>query len=177
MALDYGPQKSIMINPHVLEYETVVSLAQHKVHEDATVTLSLKNIAMSYPAADYYGHPRLKQEHPHRIFDDVQKFITGMCKKFPIHCAIITGHPAMVGTGPVGGETFESGVTIASRDAVAADAIGAKILGFESVPHIVFAEEQGIGTATLEDIKVSGVPLFEASGIFKVKRKMVRVRA
>jgi hypothetical protein len=25
----------------------------------ATVTLALKNIAMSFPAADYYGHPRL----------------------------------------------------------------------------------------------------------------------
>lgn len=28
-----------------------------------TVTLALKNIAMSYPAADYYSHPRSKEKH------------------------------------------------------------------------------------------------------------------
>jgi uncharacterized protein (DUF362 family) len=49
---------SVMVNPRVLEYETLITLNQLKVHETATVTLSLKNIAMSYPAADYYGHPR-----------------------------------------------------------------------------------------------------------------------
>jgi uncharacterized protein (DUF362 family) len=52
-----GPQKSVMVNPRVLEYDTLISLANLKLHSTATVTLSLKNIAMSYPAADYYGHP------------------------------------------------------------------------------------------------------------------------
>jgi uncharacterized protein (DUF362 family) len=52
-----GPQASVMVNPRVLQYETLLSLAQLKLHETATVTLSLKNIAMSFPAADYYGHP------------------------------------------------------------------------------------------------------------------------
>jgi uncharacterized protein (DUF362 family) len=55
-----GPQKSVMVNPRVLEYDTLISLAQLKLHATATVTLSLKNIAMSFPAADYYGHPRSK---------------------------------------------------------------------------------------------------------------------
>jgi len=57
-----GPQQSVMVNPRVLEYETLITLNQLKLHATATVTLSLKNIAMSYPAADYYGHPRGKQE-------------------------------------------------------------------------------------------------------------------
>jgi uncharacterized protein (DUF362 family) len=54
-----GPQTSVMVNPRVLEYDTLIALNQLKVHQTATVTLALKNIAMSYPAADYYGHPRL----------------------------------------------------------------------------------------------------------------------
>src|SRR6185503_16724365 len=58
-----GPQQSVMVNPRVLEHETLISLAQLKLHETATVTLSLKNIAMSFPAADYYGHPRHSQKH------------------------------------------------------------------------------------------------------------------
>lgn len=33
-----GPQRCVMVNPRFLEYETLVSLAQLKLHETATVT-------------------------------------------------------------------------------------------------------------------------------------------
>jgi hypothetical protein len=58
-----GPQTSVMVNPRVLEYDTLIALNQLKGQQTATVALALKNIAMSYPAADYYGHPRLTQYH------------------------------------------------------------------------------------------------------------------
>src|SRR3954469_4042519 len=103
-----GPQKSVMVNPRVLEYETLVSLAQLKLHETATVTLSLKNIAMSFPAADYYGHPRSTKKHENHFFADMHSFIAAMARRFPIHLAVIVGHPAMIGTGPLGGYTFET---------------------------------------------------------------------
>jgi len=58
VALDYGadvevkgPQRSVMVNARVLEYETLIAVNQLKLHETATVTLALKNIAMSFPAA------------------------------------------------------------------------------------------------------------------------------
>lgn len=57
-----GPQKSVMVNPQVLEYDTLISLAQLKLHETATVTLSLKNIAMSFPAADLLWTSPVKAE-------------------------------------------------------------------------------------------------------------------
>jgi hypothetical protein len=60
------------------------------------VTLALKNIAMSYPAADYYGHPRATERHRHRFFDDMHSFIAAMARHFPIQLAITVGHPAMV---------------------------------------------------------------------------------
>src|SRR5947209_3129616 len=66
-----GPQRSVMVNPRVLRFETLISLAQLKLHETATVTLSLKNIAMSFPAADYYGHPRFGQKHKHHFAEDM----------------------------------------------------------------------------------------------------------
>jgi len=165
-----------MVNPYILTYESVISLAQHKVHEQATVTLTMKNIAMSYPAADYYGHPREKQLHPHQIFSDLHGFIAGMCKRFPISLGIIAGHPAMIATGPIGGETFESGLALASRDCVAVDSVGAHILGVENVRYLEEAERLGIGTAALEEIRVKGTPLFEACGIFKNNSKMFAAR-
>src|SRR3954449_12934778 len=133
-----GPQRAIMVNPRVLEYETLISLSQLKLHETATVTLAFKNIAMSFPAADYYGHPRADQAHEHHFFDDMHSFIAAMARRFPIQLAITVGHPAMIGTGPLGGHPVETGLVIASTSAVAADAVGAKLLGFgtQAVRHL-----------------------------------------
>ena len=125
-----GPQKSVMVNPRVLEYDALISLAQLKLHQTATVTLSLKNIAMSFPAADYYGHPRSEQVHKHHFFDDMHSFIAAMAKRFKIHLGIIVGHPTMIATGPLGGFPVETGMVIASTDAVAADSVGARLVGF-----------------------------------------------
>jgi len=149
-----GPQKSVMVNPRVLEYDTLISLAQLKLHATATVTLSLKNIAMSYPAADYYGHPRKNEDHPHHFFDDMHSFIAAMVRRFPIQLAIIVGHPAMIGTGPLAGHAFETGMVIASTDAVAADVVGARLLGFhpQAVRHLWEAGRMGLGETEMSNI-------------------------
>ena len=104
-----GPQKTVMVNPRVLEYETLVALNQLKLHRTATVTLALKNIAMSYPAADYYGHPRSEEKHQNEFYEDMHSFIAAMAKRFPIHLAITVGHPAMIASGPLGGYASRPG--------------------------------------------------------------------
>jgi uncharacterized protein (DUF362 family) len=165
--LEYGPQKEVMINPHILEYETLISLAQLKVHASATVTLTMKNIALSFPAADYYGHSREAKLHSHHFFKDLQAFIAGMCQRLPIDLGIIVGHPAMTRRGPIGGKIFESGLVIASRDFVAADAVGARILGTEKVEHVIQAARLGLGRSSTENITIVGIPLDDARQIFK----------
>lgn len=175
--LGYSPQEEVMVNPRVLQYETLISLAQHKVHDSATVTLTMKNIAMSFPAADYYGHPRNSMLHRHGIFKDLQAFIAGMCRRFPIDVGIIAGHPAMTRKGPIGGITFESELVIASRDFVAADAVGAKLLGLDYVEHIARAEQLGLGTASLDNMEFPGVPFDEALRIFEERNREAEQRA
>ena len=159
VALDYapehdvaGPQLAVMVNPRVLEYETLIAVNQLKLHATATVTLALKNIAMSFPAADYYGHPRSQQDHKHCFFDDMHSFIAAMAKRFPIQVAITVGHPAMIATGPLGGHAVETGVVITSTDPVAADVIGAKLLGFgpQAVRHLWEAGRLGLGETDVE---------------------------
>jgi uncharacterized protein (DUF362 family) len=147
-----GPQASVMVNPRVLTYDTLIALNQLKVHQTATVTLALKNVAMSYPAADYYGHPRLTQQHRHWFFDDMHPFIAAMAKRFPISLAVTVGHPAMIGIGPLGGHAVETGLVIASTDPVAADVVGAKLLGFEvqAVRHLWKAGRLGVGETEID---------------------------
>ena len=163
-----GPQKSVMVNPRVLEYETLVSLSQLKLHETATVTLALKNIAMSYPAADHYGHPRSEEKHENAFFDDMHSFIAAMAKRFPIQLAITAGHPAMIGTGPIGGYAVETGLVIASTDPLAADVVGARLLGFrpQAVRHLWEAARLGVGESEAERMEFPALNLTQAIEAF-----------
>jgi uncharacterized protein (DUF362 family) len=157
-----------MVNAQVLRYDTLVALNQLKLHSLATVTLALKNIAMSYPAAEYYGYPRSSQVHRHHFFEDLHSFIAAMAKRFPIHLAITVGHPAMIGTGPLGGHLVETGLVIASTDALAADIVGAKLLGFDiqAVRHLWEAAKFGIGESDLQKMTFPRMSLNDAVGAF-----------
>lgn len=159
-----GPQRTVMVNPRVLEYETVIVVSQLKLHETATVTLALKNIAMSYPAADHYGHPRSRQRHEHDFFTDMHSFIAAMAKRFRIDLAVTVGHPAMIGTGPLGGHAVETGLVVASTDALAADVVGARLLGFrvQAVRHLWEAARLGIGESDTEKMRFPALSLRQA---------------
>ncbi len=82
-----------------------------------------------------------------------------MVKRFSIQLAIIVGHPAMIVTGPLGGKPVETGLAIASRDFVAADAVGARLLGFypQAVQHVIDAARLGLGQADLSQIQTKGL--------------------
>jgi uncharacterized protein (DUF362 family) len=163
-----GPQQSVMVNPRVLDYETLLAVNQLKLHETATVTLALKNIAMSYPAADYYGHPRSSGKHEQRLFSDMHSFIAAMAKRFPIDLAITVGHPAMIGTGPLGGHVVETGLVVASTDPLAADVVGARLLGFklQAVRHLWEAARLGVGESDVTRMRFPRLSLADAIEAF-----------
>jgi uncharacterized protein (DUF362 family) len=163
-----GPQTTVMVNPRVLEYESLIVLSQLKLHETATVTLAMKNIAMSYPAADYYGHPRSTQKHENWFFADMHSFIAAMARRFPANLAITVGHPAMVATGPIGGHTVETGIVIASTDPLAADVVGARLLGFEAqgVRHLWEASKMQLGEADTGKMHFPALSLRQAIEAF-----------
>ena len=163
-----GPQRTVRVNPRVLEYETLVAVSQLKLHRTATVTMALKNIAMSFPAADYYGHPRSTQEHQHAFFNDMHSFIAAMAKRFPIHLAITVGHPAMIATGPTGGIPVETGLVIASTDPLAADCVGARLLGFnpQAVRHLWEAERLALGQTDTSRMRFPAMSMDDAARAF-----------
>jgi uncharacterized protein (DUF362 family) len=163
-----GPQRSVMVNEQVLQYERLVAVSQLKLHRTATVTLALKNIAMSFPAADYYGHPRSRQEHENQFFADMHSFIAAMAKRFRIDLAITVGHPAMIATGPLGGHAVETGVVVASTDALAADVVCARLLSFttQAVRHLWEASRLGIGESNVDRLRFPALSLKEAIARF-----------
>lgn len=163
--LDHDIIKSTPLNKIVEEADVIISFTQLKYHEEATVTASIKNIAMGYPPASVHGFPKKNTG----IHDDLHGFIRSFAKKVPIDLAIISLDKAMIGTGPVFGHAVNTpGLIIASTDPVAADSIGARILGFlpQAVAYIYGLYKDGVGESDPKKMTIKGLDLVEAEKIF-----------
>ena len=170
--LDYGPMPAVVVHEGVLRYETVVSLSQLKVHSQSVIVGAVKNIAMSWPAADYYGHPRMANKYERSgMVKDKNGFIVGMLRRFRPGLSIVVGHPAMIATGPTGGIAVETGLVIAGLDPVAVDVVCAALLGFSTmgVEYLRQAAQLGLGEGNLSRIETKGLRLEEAMRIFNEK--------
>ncbi len=75
----------------------------------------------------------------------------------------------MIGTGPSDGMAVDTpGLVIASTDPVAADSIGARLLGFlpQAVCYLYGLYKDGLGEAKPENMTILGMDLIEAEKIF-----------
>jgi uncharacterized protein (DUF362 family) len=153
------------INKLLEELDVLISFAQLKQHEEATITATIKNIALGWPPAEVHGYPKKSLG----IHEDLHGFITAMAKKIPIDIAIISVDKAMIGTGPSGGVTVDTeGLVIASTDAVAADTIGARLLGFlpQGIHYLYDLYKANVGEADPKNMDIRGLSLEEAERIF-----------
>ncbi|MDK2564056.1 DUF362 domain-containing protein [Romboutsia sedimentorum] len=173
--MNYGPYinlelnhkiiKSTPINKVIDEADVIISFTQLKQHEEATVTASIKNIAMGWPPAEIHGYPKKNTG----IHEDLHGFIRSFANKVPIDLSIISCDKAMIGTGPTNGMAVDTpGLIIASTDPLAADAIGARLLGFlpQAVCYLYGLYKDGIGEVKPENMDIKGIDLVEAEKIF-----------
>jgi uncharacterized protein (DUF362 family) len=147
------------------DMDVLISFTQLKQHEEATVTASIKNIALGWPPASIHGFPKKKLG----IHDDLHGFIVSMAKKIPIDLSIISADKGMIGTGPSDGKAVDTdGLIIASTDPLAADAIGARLLGFlpQAVQYIYALYKEGFGEADPKNMNLKGITLEEAERLF-----------
>nr|WP_317333088.1 DUF362 domain-containing protein [uncultured Romboutsia sp.] len=165
LELNHEIIKSTPINEVINDADVIISFTQLKYHEEATVTAAIKNIAMGYPPASVHGYPK-KQTGIH---EDLHGFIRCFAKKVPIDLSIISLDKTMIGTGPSDGIAVDTkGLIIASTDPVAADSIGARLLGFlpQAVCYLYGLYKDGLGEAKPENMTILGIDLIEAEKIF-----------
>jgi uncharacterized protein (DUF362 family) len=94
-----------------------------------------------------------------------------------IDLGIVVGHPAMIGTGPIGGKAVETGLVIAGRSPVSVDTVDAFLLGFETlgVQHLHQAVQLGLGTpysnpekeGSPGSLKIVGMTVEESAKVFQ----------
>jgi uncharacterized protein (DUF362 family) len=75
----------------------------------------------------------------------------------------------MEGDGPSRGTPVDSRIALASTDPVAADTLGARLMGFDAkkILYLSAMADAGMGQGNLDKIKVLGSPTDECSYRFK----------
>ena len=128
------------------------------------MSAAIKNIALGWPPADEHGQPKKNLG----IHTELHGFISAMAEQVPIDLSIISASPAMIGTGPSKGIARHTGLVIAGCDPVAADTVGARLLGFkpQGVRYLFECSNKKIGESVIENINIAGIPLVEAENIF-----------
>lgn len=151
--------KQTKINSLVNEATIMVSFTQLKTHEEAVMSASIKNIALSWPPAEIHGYPKKNTG----IHEELHDFIYSMAKNIPIDLAVVSLSPAMIGTGPSKGIAIRSDMVLASFDAVACDTIGARLLGFkpQAVGYLYRCIKEKIGIGRIDDIDLKGQKLID----------------
>ncbi len=172
--LNYGPYTEIKLNHHAPastrlnqlyeETDVLISFTQIKVHEEATVSLGIKNIALGWPPAEIHGFPKKEQG----IHTDLHNFIRAMSEKMTIDLTILSGDQGMVGTGPDGGRPVNADLIIAGTDPVAVDVVGSRLLGFrpQAINYLDQLIRAEYGQGDLAKVTMKGLQLDMAEDIF-----------
>ena len=165
---------STCLDPNVF----IISAAQMKTHNYVLVTLSLKNILLGCPLKD-------EKSNDKALFHTAPPAVNDICHFNMFHIAqdvfpslaVIDGFEAMEGNGPAWGTPLKTGLALASLDAVAADTVATKIMGFDPkrVLYLASMNEAGMGQGDLDKIRVVGTPLDQCLYKFKAHEKMTEL--
>jgi uncharacterized protein (DUF362 family) len=150
---------SVKIHKLLTEVDLLCSVPMMKTHVLATVTLAMKNLIGLYPGTEYYtvrswlhqkaaeaGSPGIAYE----IIDINNAARTGL--------SVIDASSAMEGDGPTEGNLVDMGLIIAGTSPLAADMVGASLMGFEwnEIPAITLAHKNGMLPGSMNEIEIRG---------------------
>ncbi len=174
--LNVGPYSEIELNSSIVprtkinklveEMDVHISFTPIKMHKEATVSLGIKNMALSWPPAEIHGMPKKKLG----IHENLHEFIAAMGAAVPIDITILTGMNGMTGTGPSDGKPVNSHIIVAGTDPVATDAVACRLMGFlpQAVQYLFKLYRDGAGEADVKQITLKGIPLVQAEELYSM---------
>jgi uncharacterized protein (DUF362 family) len=136
--------------PKVLrEFDVLINLPKLKLHMHTGVSLGIKNLFGLVPE-----HMRMRH---HR--EDLHRFLVDYLYLVTPDLTIIDGLWALEGQAPICGTPVKDyNVLVASRDIVAADAVGSYLMGVDpdEITMIRMAASDGFGCMRLADMRILG---------------------
>ncbi len=164
--LALGTYKPKTRNPALSEYvlpkkwvdaDVRISIGKMKTHDNAGISLTLKNVAVGIVPKTVYGAIKLGLPHNkmHRVVADVNSIA-------PATFSIVDGLWGMDGWGAFHGRPVPSDLIIAGRDGVAVDSVGAMAMGLQPWVYGNIRESKENGIGTYDNINIVGTPLVDA---------------
>jgi uncharacterized protein (DUF362 family) len=140
---------SLHVSRTTVESDFRISVCLPKTHDCVIATLSLKNIvvgSLRSKSSIHQGYPAM----------NVNLYL--MAKHVAPHLSVIDGYTAMEGNGPVGGATVDLRLAIASTDFLAADAVAARIMGFDvdQIGYLYYCMIKGLGVGDIDRMEILG---------------------
>ncbi len=150
--VDFGDGVELNFNSDIMKSDFVVDLPVMKAHNQTVVSLGIKNLKGCIDI------PSRKRCHNMTPGKDLHFWVARLADKMPPMFTLLDGiYSNERGPGP-DGRMHRSNLLVASGDILAADLVGAKLLGHDpqNVPHLVHAARNRKRPVDLSDIEVRG---------------------
>lgn len=171
--LDDGTEYQVHMPKTVIDCPCTISVAVAKTHDVCVVTLALKNMIMGTLKKEDRVKMHGFMTHKERLRPNESQAINvnliRVAKYLSPDISIIDGTVGLQGNGPDGTDAVELGVAAASADVFAADAVMAKVMGYEPLEQglLYYGNQLGIGVADLEKIHVLETKIEDVQTPFK----------
>jgi len=141
------------ISPLLLDSDFLINLPKLKTHSFTMFTGAVKNMYGIIPHGLRSSYHR--QFYKNELFSQM---LVDIFSCAPPHLNIMDAIVAMEGEGPSAGRPKKVNLILASRDAVALDAVASKIIGLDPLQILTtkYADERGLGVGQLENIEIIG---------------------
>jgi uncharacterized protein (DUF362 family)/streptogramin lyase len=163
----------------ILECDVLISVPVLKVHDGVGMTNAMKNFVgiapgMIYGWAKMLGYPPGSGNpgipHTPEILDETIVDLTSLSDvDFTVVDAIIAMERFKTEGWGGAGKAVRMNTIVASADIVAADAVSARLMGFnpDDIEYLTLAAYKGLGQCDLETIKVNGNPIEQVARRFE----------
>ncbi len=133
----------------VQKADAIISVPVLKTHDQTEVTLSMKNLK------GLLDDSTKRAFHQRGLLEGVVDLVMTLRPKL---MTVVDATIGQEGLGPIFGVPVRMGLVLASKDLVAADAVGSRIMGYdpEEVMITVRAAARGIGEMDLDKVRVVG---------------------
>jgi uncharacterized protein (DUF362 family) len=168
----------LMLDPN----NFIVSAAKLKTHDLVGITLSLKNIVVGAPIKDPGAGLRPgpagsgKSDKPLTHGGGTRGInynLFALSPRLHPHLAVIDGYEGMENTGPVNGTPVNQRVCVASMDWLAADRVGAELMGVDvgKIGYLTFCIAAGDrGEGDLSKIEILGPAIKDYAKTYKLPK-------
>jgi len=159
-----GSGRTVRVAKTAVESDFRFSVARAKTHDHVFCTLCTKNMLGCVVKGDrVWAHgagvePQAPLETVVRSNYILSKNLVALARIVRPHVGVIDAFLAMEGDGPVGGSPVELRLAVASTDFVAADAVMARVMGFNPLDtgYIYLSDREALGNGDLRNIDVLG---------------------